>query len=251
MTDTLSEEFRRLAADEPALVLTAESAITRGRRLRARHRVALVSGAAGVAALAAVGAVALTGGSGAHDELTVTPFAMSGAAKPVTAEPGLTAEQGRVADAIRSASPSGWTFDFSVDRWEGPGVEATADDGTGPGRLMIGVTVKPGSQQLHPCTDPEFKAGVGCTERALGDGSVLSLRDVIDYRGVKYVDVVVTHPDGTGVMAESGNFVIDWPPPQVATPEQKKHLTHLTRSAPTYDAEQLARVVLAVDRATS
>lgn len=251
MTDTLPDELHRLAADEPPLVLSADSAMHQGRRIRARRRLAMVSGAAGVAAVAAVGAIALSGGSHSSDQLTVTPFAMSGSAEPAVAEPGLSTDQRQVADAIRAASPAGWTFDFSADRWDGSGVEATADDGTGPGRLMIGVTVEPGSQLLHPCRDAEFKAGVGCTERTLADGSVLSLRDAIDYRGVKYVDVVVTHPDGTGVMAESGNFVIDWPPPQVATPEQKKHLTHVTRSAPTYDADQLARVVLAVDRATS
>jgi hypothetical protein len=252
MTDTLPDDLRRLVADEPALHLTADSARTHGRRIRVRRRLAMASGAVTAAAVATVGVVALTNTGTSSDRLTVTPFALSGTAATVgSVDPGLTADQQRVADAIRAASPAGWTFDFSADRWDGSGVEATADDGSGPGRLMIGVSTGQGSQLLHPCADPEFKAGVGCVERTLGDGSVLSLRDLIDYHGTEYIDVVVTHPDGTGVMAEAGNFVIDWPPPQVATPEMKRHLTHVTRSAPTYDLEQLARVVLAVDRATS
>jgi hypothetical protein len=76
---------------------------------------------------------------------------------------------------------------------------------------------------------------------------VLSLRDVVDFKGIQYVDVVLTHPDGTGVNAESGNFTIDWPPPSVATAQQKKDMVHRSRSGPTYTVEQLGDVVLAVD----
>jgi hypothetical protein len=253
MTDTLRVEFERLVADEPPLLLSVDTAVGRGRRMRLHRRLALTGGAVGVAAVAAVGAVALvtSGGGESRDQLAVTPFALSGSASTATPDEGLSAKDQRIADAIRDASPSGWTFDMSADRWDGWGVEATADDGSGPGRLMIGISRPVGSQLLHPCTDAEFKAGVTCTEQTLADGSVLSKRALIDWHGTQYIDVVVTHPDGTGVMAESGNFVIDWPPPQVVTPEQKKHLTHVTRPAPTYDVDQLARVVLAVDRATS
>jgi hypothetical protein len=252
MTDTLRVEFERLVADEPPLLLTVDTAVGRGRRLRLHRRLALSTGAAGVAAIAAVSAVAITSGGGhPRDELVVTPFAMSGSASTAAPDDGLSANDQRVADAIRQASPSGWTFEMTADRWDASGVEATADDGAGPGRLMVGISRPVGMQLLHPCADAEFKAGVTCTERTLADGSVLSKRSLIDWHGTQYIDVVVTHPDGTGVMAESGNFVIDWPPPQVVTPEQKKHLTHVTRSAPTYDVDQLARVVLAVDRATS
>jgi len=252
MTDTLRVEFERLVADEPPLLLTVDTAVGRGRRMRLHRRLGFTAGALGVAAIGAVSAVAVTSGGGhARDQLVVTPFAMSGNTSTATPDHGLSADQERVADAIRDASPSGWTFEMAADRWDGSGVEATADDGSGPGRLMIGISRPVGSQQLHPCSDAEFKAGVTCSERTLADGSVLSKRALIDWKGTQYIDVVVTHPDGTGVMAESGNFVIDWPPPQVVTAEQKRHLTHVTRSAPTYTVDELAKVVLAVDRATS
>jgi hypothetical protein len=78
---------------------------------------------------------------------------------------------------------------------------------------------------------------------------VLSLRDVIDSDGIKYIDVVLTHPDGGGVNAESGNFTIDWPPPSVATAQQKRDMIHVSRPDPTYTVDQLGQVVLAVDRA--
>ena len=42
--------------------------------------------------------------------------------------------------------------------------------------------------QVHPCTDPEFSAGARCQERTLDDGSVLSLRDVVDDHGIQWVD---------------------------------------------------------------
>lgn len=254
MTQTLPDDvdLHRLVTDEPPLGLTVGAVLQNGHRRRVRRRVAMAGSAAGAAAVATLGAAALAGGAGSpSDQLTVTPFALSGAAAGVTAaaQPGLTPDQQRVATAIASASPAGWTFDFAADRWDGSGVEATADDGTGPGRLMVGISTA--DQLLHPCADAEFSAGATCTERALSDGSVLSMRGVVDARGTQYVDVVVTHPDGSGVMAESGNYVLNWPPPRVATPEQKQHLTHVTRNAPTYDADQLAKVVLAVDRATS
>jgi hypothetical protein len=109
----------------------------------------------------------------------------------------------------------------------------------------------PGAQQVHPCKDPEFRAGVGCHELYLGDGSILSVRDVVDYRGIQYTDVALTHSDGTGVIAESGNFVIPWPLPRVMTAEEKRHLPQVTRATPTYTPQLLAKVVMAVDRAAS
>jgi hypothetical protein len=168
----------------------------------------------------------------------------------VRGDAGLTERQREIAEAVVAASPDGWTFDFAADRWDGLGVEATADDGSAPGRLMIGLS-DPGMQQLHPCLDPEFEAGVTCTERTLADGSILSMRDVVDSDGVQYADVALTHPDGSGTMAETGNFVITWPPPAyIVLPQEKRDLVDVTRSAPPYTVQQLAHVVIAVDRVT-
>ncbi len=255
MTESsLRERLDELVVDEPPLRIHFGEILADGRRRRRiQHARRGILGAVSVSTLAAAVALPLAVANNhgsARQTLSIRPFAMSGAQLPAVAdhESGLTAAQQRVADAIRAASPSGWTFDMSSDRWDGLGVEATADDGTGAGRLMIGVST--GDQLVHPCQDSEFRAGASCTERTLDDGSVLTLRGLIDYHGIKYVDVVLTHPDGSGVMAESGNFAIDWPPPRVVTPEQKKHLERITRNDPPYSADQLAKVVVQVDAAT-
>lgn len=250
--NSLRERLERATAAEPALSVSLDDVLSGGRRARRRRRLTIAAATTLGTAAAVTAAVVLVSGPGQGRParvVAVTPFALTGSSPQSTTGDRLTADQRRIADAIRSSSPSGWTFALDADRWDGSGVEATADDGAGPGRLMVGISS--GSQQLHPCSDQEFRAGVACSERTLADGSVLSLRDVVDWHGVRYTDVVLTHPDGSGVLAESGNFVIDWPLPKVVTPEEKKHLTHVTRPAPTYTVEQLADVVLAVNRAVS
>lgn len=253
MTDaSLRDHLDRLVDDEPPLGLELATIVGEGQRLR-RHRRLLVaaSGVAGAAAVVAAVAIPLSMHSTTNgpDRLVLAkPVPL--AAAPTT-EQALTPRQQLIADAIRAATPVDWTLGLGADRWDGSvDVEGTADDGDGAGRLSVGLSTVAGAQQLHPCTDAEFKAGVGCHEQTLDDGSVLSVRDVVDYRGIEYTDVALTHPDGTGVIAESGNFVIPWPLPQVITPEQKRHLVQVSRHAPTYSPEQLAKVVLSVDKAT-
>ncbi|MDT7654951.1 MAG: hypothetical protein QOI36_6357 [Pseudonocardiales bacterium] len=260
MTDTsLRDQFDHLVSDEPTMGVALEPVVAAGRRMRRRRRTTHVIGAFGTAALAATAiAVPLVAAQRHHaptESLAVTPFAFAGASQPTSASGvDLTAEQQRIADAIRQASPDGWTFDLGSDRWDAAlDVEATADDGVGPGRLMLSVATVPGNVQVHPCLDPEFKSGVSCTERTLADGSVLSMRGIVDWHGIQTIEVVLTHPDGTGVMAESGNFVIDWPPPAsgaVMSASAKQDLVHASRPDPTYTTEQLARVIVAVNRAT-
>src|SRR3954468_19473576 len=252
MTDAnLRDHLDRLVEEEPALGLDLTTVVGEGRRLRRRRRL-LVAAAGGATAAAVVTAVAVP--------LTMRPAErpdrlLLAKPVPVAAAPtgdSLTPRQQRIADAIRKASPTGWTFDLGPDRWDGAAdVEGTADDGAGAGRLTVGLSTVAGAQQVHPCNDPEFRAGVGCREMFLGDGSILSVRDVVTFRGIEYTDVALTHPDGTGVIAESGNFVIPWPLPRVITAEQKRHLPQVTRPAPTYTPQLLAKVVMAVDRAAS
>jgi hypothetical protein len=254
MTDrTLSEQLDRLVEHEPPMTLTVDPVVESGRRIRRRHRRVVVASSAAMAVAAAAVAVPLLarGGSGG-DRLAVSPFAMTGtqAQSAGDPEPQLTAKQQAVVDAVEKASPGSYTFDFSADRWDdSAGVEGTVDDGTGPGRLMIGISRDPGTQLLHPCKDSEFNAGASCTERVLDDGSVLTLRGLIDYKGIRYVDVVLTHPDGGGVMAEAGNFVIDWPPPRVITADEKRNLVHPSRDDPVYSPAALSKVVVAIDNA--
>jgi hypothetical protein len=254
MTDTLRERLDDLVTDAPPLSLSLPAVMGEGRRLRRRRRAWVGLGsAATLAAAAAVTVPLVLAGSdaGSTDTVAVQPFAMTGSgATPTVDEPaGLTRRQQAVADAVVASSPDGWTFDFAKDRWDGMGVEATADDGDGPGRLMIGFS-QAGYQQLHPCQDPEFRAGVKCTEQTLGDGSILSVRAVVDSHGVQYADVALTHPDGSGTLAETGNFIIKWPPPAyISSAQEKRDLVQGSRTAPPYTPDQLAKVVVAVDRA--
>jgi hypothetical protein len=254
MTETLRQRFDALVEDAPPLTVDLATVVDDGRRMRRRRR--LLTGVGSAAAAVAVAAVAVplavSGGSGQPvDTIAVQPFAMTGSGStPMSHGDGLTTRQQAIADAVVAASPDGWTFDFAADRWDGLGVEATADDGSGAGRLMIGLS-QPGYQQLHPCQDPEFQAGVKCTERTLDDGSILSIRAVVDSHGVQYADVALTHPDSSGTMAETGNFVIKWPLPRyIISAQEKRDLVQVTRAQPPYTVDQLAKVVVAVDRAT-
>jgi hypothetical protein len=245
----LRDRLEILVADEPVLGLDLPALFGQGRRLRRRRRLlAAGSGVAAAVAVTAAVAVPLALHHSAGTDRLVLAKPVHPAAAPA-AEQSLTPQQQRIADAIRTASPQAWTFELGADRWDGAlDVEGTADDGTGAGRLSIGLST--GTQQLYPCTDPEFSAGVGCRTWMLSDGSVMSVRDVVDYRGIESTDVVLTHPDGSGVLAESGNFVIPWPLPRVITAEEKRHLPQISRAAPTYSPQLLAKVVMAVDRAT-
>jgi hypothetical protein len=256
ITDNLRADLYDVVRDEPELMLTLDTVVAAGRSRRRRRRTGYGAGIAAVAAFAvAVAGVGVIGSSEGTitQEVALTPRVATVTPEAVTPAAGatsLTTEQQRIHQAIVDASPAGWTFEMSADRWQAwNGLEATANDGSGPGRLMLGATTQPGAQQVRPCRDPEFKSGVACTETRLADGSVLSERALKDWNGIKTIEVVLSHPNGTGVMAESGNFTIPWPLPEIITPEAKGHLPEISRTEPTYTTSQLAEVVKRVDAA--
>jgi hypothetical protein len=247
--------FDRLLVDEPPLHLDPGPVMANGARLRRRRRF----GQTGIALLvtascAAAVTVPLTlaqGNDGGRDRV--------GAPQPAQQpEPwwGLRPEQERMARAIVAASPAGLEFEMGSDRWEQwepnelPALDGLVDDGDGPSRLLVGLSPSPGSQQLHPCQDAEFRQEAACSERTLADGAVLSLRGLSDHNGVRTVTVALTHPDGGGVFAESGNFALPSTASLRAHPTRKPGPVQPTRAMPVYTVEQLADVVLAVDGAT-
>jgi len=152
-------------------------------------------------------------------------------------------------DAIRSSSPPGWLFALQPDRLDGDWrMDGAVDDGSGPGRLFVVVTIRPGMIQAHPCTDMEFRQRGRCVERTLPGGDRLVLRDVVvEAGGMKTIVAVLVHPDGSGVSAEAGNWTID--PLPSGTPVGQSDLTmpRVTRTDPPYTVEQLGRLVQAVD----
>ncbi len=155
-------------------------------------------------------------------------------------------------DAIRASSPPGSSVVLQSDRLEGDWrLDGDVDDGSGPGRLLVDVTFRPGMLVAHPCADAEFRQGGRCVERSLPGGDLLVLRDVVvDAGGMKTIDVVLVHPDRSGVGAEAGNWTIATLPK--GTPISKGGLStpRVTRSGPLYTVEQLGRLVRAVDERT-
>jgi Tol biopolymer transport system component len=156
---------------------------------------------------------------------------------------------GAMLDAIRASSPPGWHFSLTSDRLDGDWrLDGNVDDGSGPGRLYVDVTFRPGMLQPHPCSDHEFRQGGRCVERRLPDGDLLVLRDVvIDSGGMKTIDVVLVHPDRSGVGAEAGNWTIVAPADDAIG---GLIFPRVTRPEPLYKVEELARLVQAVDEKT-
>lgn len=276
--------FDRMVGHEPPLGLDAGAALHAGRRLRRRRQ--MRTGLVGVTAVVTVGAV----GAGlvvlpADDDQpgTMTAETAEGvlpvAALSSPGSPGAAPESApqqeqlsrlgeQAMAAVRGASPAGWTFDLGeYGEADGPGgglmLDGTVDDGLGASRLLVALATQPGQQMLHPCGDADFTAGgAQCDETVLPDGSVLSVRGLTDWDGIRTVVVVLTHPDGTGVTAESGNF-------QLATPQEVAELAEeearrqaetgelptpvtietpmeAARPDPAYTTEQLTAVVEAV-----
>lgn len=233
----------RLLLDEPPMTVDLDAVVAAGRRIRRRNRLGYAAGA--VAASVAVAGAFVT--LRPADPRPETPLAIA----PLTSSsPGteLTARQRAIADAIVAASPDGWTFDFGADRWSSEGLEGTVDDGAGPGRLVLGLSA--GTLLRRPCLDAEHREGASCEERTLPGGSMVSIRGAAGGDGILTVVVTLTHPDGSGIVAASGNFTLTWPLPRAITAGDKRNLVHVTRPRPAYTPEQLAEVVLAVDRAT-
>jgi hypothetical protein len=158
---------------------------------------------------------------------------------------------GAMLEAIRDSSPAGWTFALEKDRLDGDWrLDGNADDGSGPGRLYVDVTFRPGMMLAHPCADHEYRQGASCVERRLTNGDLLALRDVVVGPGdMKTIDVTLVHPDGSGVGAEAGNWTIAALPSggvsHGSLPSPK-----VTRADPLYTVEGLGRLVRAVDERT-
>jgi len=155
-------------------------------------------------------------------------------------------------DAIRASSPPGWTFTLNSDRLDGDWrLDGDADDGAGPGRLSVDVTLRPGMLESDPCADHEFRQGAPCVKRQLSNGDLLVLRDiVIDAGGMKTIEVVLIHPDRSGIGAEAGNWTIAALPDGTPVSQSDLPKPQVTRADPLYTVDQLAQLVLAVDQRT-
>ena len=68
--------------------------------------------------------------------------------------------------------------------------------------------------------------------------------------GVKTIEVVLVHPDRSGVGAEAGNWTIASLPNGTPVSQSALPSPTVTRTDPLYTVEQLAELVLAVDLRT-
>jgi hypothetical protein len=160
-----------------------------------------------------------------------------------------------VRQAVVAAGPSGFTLDLKpiARPVESEfGVDGTANDGDGAGRIYVTFDPVAGMLQSAPCTDPDFVAGGSCTSTVLADGNTLVLRGE---NGTKYTQVlaVVIHPDGTGTTAESdnGTFPDDGAHAEIVAKQRNIGMEHVTRADPTYTVQQLGRIAVAADQAAS
>jgi hypothetical protein len=157
---------------------------------------------------------------------------------------------GAMYDTITSASPAGWSFDLTHDRLDGDWViDGNVDDGAGPGRLYVDVTTRPGNLQADPCFDSEFALSSPCETQHLANGDTLVLRDVhTDPGGTKTIEVVLIHPDRSGISAEAGNFAAPVLPGGSVSQGQLSP-AQVTREDPLYTVGQLGKIMMAVDQA--
>jgi hypothetical protein len=148
-------------------------------------------------------------------------------------------------EAVPASSPPGWRFTLTGDRLDGDwSLDGGVDDGSGPGRLLTYVTVRPNMLLSHPCADPEFRQGGRCTQRSLPDGDVLVLRDVVVGPGeMKTIEAVLVHPDGSGVGAEAANWTITPLPDDTPIQNSGPPMPRVTRPDPLYTVDRLVRTV--------
>jgi hypothetical protein len=82
----------------------------------------------------------------------------------------------------------------------------------------------------------------------LPNGDLLVLRDiVIDAGHMKTIEVVLVHPDRSGIGAEAGNWTIGAADPTPISQGEVPTPVVVTRPEPLYTVDQLAQLVLAVD----
>src|SRR5918992_5075883 len=83
---------------------------------------------------------------------------------------------------------------------------------------------------------------------SLRSGDLLVLRDVVvEAGGMKTIQAVLVHPDGSGVAAEAGNWLLAALADETSLSEGGLPMPRVTRPDPVYSIAQLGRLVQAVD----
>lgn len=184
LSDALHDVGSGFDADRTALVTAGEA---RGRRLRLRRRAAVAGGAAGIALVAAGGALLVPWG-GTPDPLP----AGSGVAQQSSGEPApAPVTERELVETLEALLPEGKVSRQQARGAEGPmpqvHVSLVHDDGKGPGAIAVGLArIEPGSDQARQAADCPDKALIphdSCVSTRLPDGSLLKL-----FQGYEYPD---------------------------------------------------------------
>ncbi|MEF9906048.1 hypothetical protein [Streptomyces sp. P9-A2] len=151
--------------------------LTRGRRIRARRRAAVLGGAAGIAFVGVGGALLLPGGNGGGEDgrtsavsgSEVTAGAQDTPA-PISGKELIRTLKGLLPDG-RFSGEEGRGTDSSL----GPFAKVVYDDGEGPAAVGVGLQrVKPGGSQAREatlCPDKVLTPYDSCATSVLADGS--------------------------------------------------------------------------------
>ncbi|SDC69253.1 hypothetical protein [Streptomyces prasinopilosus] len=175
-------------ADRRAL---ADGGLTRGRRIRARRRAAVLGGAAGIALVGVGGALLLPGGSGSGGGEDGRTSAASGAEVTAGAKGTPAPVSGEeLIRTLKELLPDGR---FSGEQGRGtdsplgPFARVVYDDGEGPAAVGVGLQrVEPGSSRAREatlCPDKVLTPHDSCATSTLADGSKLMM-----FKGYEYPD---------------------------------------------------------------
>lgn len=246
-----------VVADEPPFRPDVERVIARSQRLRQRRVVTRIAVGASAAAILSTIVVGLPREAREQQGTTPALSLLSFATGPDGA-PSKTGNHGsssRSLDSllptIKDNSPHGLTFDLSATELAGGEllIDGTVDDRKGAGRLFIAMSSEKGSTTANPCSDDEFHQGASCTTEVLQDGSRLVLRGIADFEGARTLAVVLIRLDGSGIYAESGNWLpSEVAPRPVEEGEEQEDIPppSVSRAEPVYTTEQLATLIRAI-----
>ena len=155
------------------------------------------------------------------------------------------------------AAVDAWADDVSLDLVPdtvagGAQLDGVADDGQGPGRLLVVVSPPGSTAPGNLCADRDFAQGGPCERTALPGGDLIFRRGIVEAGGTQTIVVAIRGADGSGVLVESGNFTIETPPVLVAGEERPTPAIGRPDPVLSLDqAEQLARAVAEATRGCS
>jgi hypothetical protein len=150
--------------------------------------------------------------------------------------------------AVR-AGTGGMTLDLTSDVTAGAAqLDGTADDGAGPGRLLMVVSPAGSTIRTNLCLDRDFVQGGSCKRQRLPNGDTLYRRGLVEAGDVQTIVVAIQRADGSGVLLEADNFTIQAPP--VLVGGEPRPTPTITRDGPVFSLDELADLARAVSTAT-